>query len=370
MTQDLPLDLFLISIPGLESALRDEAVERGFDDAAVVPGGVTFRGTWEDAWRANLVLRGATRVLARIGGFPVFHLAQLDKRARKLPWGDVLRSDRPVKVEAVCRKSKVYHAGAARQRIETAIAEELGAPVTRDAGITVKARIDKDFCTFSVDLSGEALHRRGYKQAVGKAPLRETMAAMFLRMCGFSGDEPVLDPMCGSGSFVIEAAEIATGRASGRARRFAFEDLATFDATRWQALKESQTLRDCDLLFHGADRNAGAIENALRNAECAGVTGVTRFAVQSVSDMRRPDGPPGLIMVNPPYGTRIGDRNALRALYGTFGKTVTERFSGWRVGLVTSDAGLARSTGLRFLPPGPLIDHGGVKVRLYRTETL
>ena len=126
-------------------------------------------------------------------------------------------------------------------------------------------RIEDDYCTFSVDTSGEPLHRRGHKEAVGKAPMRETLAALFLRQCGYDGAEPVLDPMCGSGTFVIEAAEMAAGLAPGRTRRFAFEDLAGFDAEAWAEMKQAPS-RGTDIIFHGSDRDAGAVKSAVANA--------------------------------------------------------------------------------------------------------
>lgn len=360
---DEPFEIFLACAPGLEPMLRDEAVEAGFDKPACVPGGVTLRGGWTQVWRANLMLRGASRVLARIGEFRAMHLAQLDKRARKMDWGAVLRPDVPVKVEATCRKSRIYHAGAAAQRVTGAL-EAAGITVTTEADLVVRARIEDDLCTFSVDTSGELLHRRGHKPGVGKAPMRETLAALFLRSAGFDGRMPVVDPMCGSGTFVIEAAEIALGLAPGRSRSFAFERLANFDPEAWAGMKAAVTGREAASVFRGSDRNAGAIAMAQENAERAGVDAVTGFAHHAVSDLPMPEGAPGLVIVNPPYGGRIGNKKLLYALYGSFGKVLQERFGGWRVGLVTSEAGLAKATGLG-LSPGPVVDHGGIKVRLY-----
>ncbi|WP_116132851.1 class I SAM-dependent RNA methyltransferase [Tropicimonas sp. IMCC34043] len=366
-------DIFLVCPPGLEPLLAAEARENGFAPAEPLKGGVLIRGSWAEVWRANLQLRCATRVLARIASFRAMHLAQLDKRARRVPWAELLRKDVPVRVEVACRKSRIYHAGAAAQRIERAIAEELGAPIVSEAtegAVQVKARIEDDLCEISVDTSGESLHKRGHKPAVGKAPLRETMAALFLRQCGFAGREPVVDPMCGSGTFVIEAAEIAAGFAPGRSRSFAFEDLAGFDATGWAALRGAAQRTIPDQRFYGYDRDQGAISMSSQNAVSSGVAGVTEFACQPISDLVPPPGPAGLVMVNPPYGARIGNRNLLFGLYGTLGSVLKQRFSGWRVGLVTSDAGLARTTELPFLPNGPTIDHGGLRIRLYRTDTL
>ena len=362
------MELFLVATPGLEAPLADELRALGYAPE-IQPGGVTFTGGWPDVWRVNLQIRGATRLLARIGAFRAMHPAQLDKRARRFPWADWLRPDMPVRIEATSRKSRIYHAGAITQRFEAAIRETLGAPLADDAPITLKIRIEDDLCTISLDTSGESLHKRGHKQAVGKAPMRETMAAMFLRQCGFDGREPVLDPMCGSGTFVIEAAEIAAGLQPGRLRGFAFEEFPGFDAQAWAAMRagEGQTP---PLTFYGRDRDPGAIRMSHENAERAGVAGWTDFQTCAFADLTRPDGPPGLVMINPPYGARIGNKGPLFGLHAAMGEVLRSRFSGWRVGLVTSETPLARATGLPFREPGPYVAHGGLKIRLFQTGPL
>lgn len=370
MNTNAGFEIFLVATPGLEPALLAEARALSFADPRTVTGGVTVRGGWPEVWRANLELRGATRVLARIGAFRVLHLAQLDKRARKFPWAETLRRDQPVRVEASCKSSRIYHSAAAAQRIETAIRGELGVPVSPDAEVCIKARIEDDLCTLSIDTSGDSLHKRGHKEAVGKAPMRETLAALFLRQCGFDGSEPVTDPMCGSGTFVIEAAEMAAGLKPGRSRHFAFEQLAGFDADAWQLLRGSGQTTKPAVHFFGSDRDAGAVAMSRANARRAGVAAFTSFRQQAISDFTPPEGPPGLVIVNPPYGTRIGDRKPLFALHGALGKTLLGRFTGWRVGLITSDASLAKATGLPFAPPGPPVSHGGLGVRLYQTGRL
>lgn len=364
-----PFEIFLVATPGLEATLRAEAAALGFANPKQVEGGVTITGQWPDVWRANLELRGATRVLARFASFRAMHLAQLDKRARKAPWAAILRPDVPVAVEASCRKSKIYHAGAAAQRVATAIREELGAPVAEKAPLTVMARIEDDLVTLSVDTSGEPLYKRGHKEAVNRAPMRETMAALFLSQCGYTGDEPVLDPMCGSGTFVIEAAEIAAGLQPGRSREFAFEQLVTFDRAKWEALR-SITRRKPAVRFYGSDRDAGAIEMSKANAERAGVAGLTEFRQLPVGELERPPGPPGLVIVNPPFGARIGEGASLGPLYRSLGSVLRARFSGWRVGLITTEVALARATTLPFLPNGAPVLHGGLRVTLYRTDVL
>lgn len=370
MTPGGDLDIFLVTAPGLEGLLCAEAAEKGFRNPTVETGGVTVLGGWPEVWRANLELRGASRVLVRLGAFRVLHLAQLDKRARKFPWGEVLRPDVSVRVEASCKKSRIYHAGAAAQRISKAIHEELGAPLARDGAVAIKARIVDDLCTISLDTSGEALHKRGHKQAVNKAPLRENLAAMFLRYCGYRGNEPVVDPMCGSGTFVIEAAEIAAGLLAGRSRSFAFEQLANFEERTWQDMRGRVSDVTPSLRFYGSDRDAGAVRMSRDNAERAGVGGLTEFCQQPIGELTPPDGPPGLVIVNPPYGSRIGETKALRPLYQALGQRLTAQFAGWRVGLVTNTEALAKATGLSFAKTSAPVSHGGLRVKVYVTNPL
>lgn len=367
-------EIFIVTAPGLESALCAEIAAGKFREPKQVKGGVTIRGGWPEVWRANLEIRGASRVLARIAEFRALHLAQLDKRARRVAWGDILRPDVPFRVEASCKASRIYHQGAAAQRIQKAIKDELGAPVSPDAELCIKARIDDDLCTISIDTSGESLHKRGHKEAVSKAPMRENLASLFLRQCGYDGTEPVVDPMCGSGTFIIEAAEIAAGLKPGRSRHFAFEQLANFDAASWKRLREKPGGKPgspgSDIRFYGSDRDAGAIEMSRANAARAGVAEMTEFQQHAISDLVAPDGKPGLVIVNPPYGTRIGDKKPLYALYNALGQTLLAQFRGWRVGIITNEASLAGATGLPFAPPAGPVSHGGIRVMLFLTGPL
>jgi putative N6-adenine-specific DNA methylase len=363
-------EIFLATSPGLEAVLCEEAKANGFRAPKAVRGGVTIEGRWHDVWRANLVIRGASRVLARLDTFRVMHLAELDKRARAVPWATVLRRDVPVRVEATCARSRIYHSGAAAERIGNAIRATVGAPMSPDAALCIAARLDGDVCTISIDTSGELLHKRGFKEAVAKAPMRENLAALFLRRCGYHGTEPVLDPMCGSGTFVIEAAEIAAGLKPGRARPFAFEQLATFDEDAWQKLRATARFETPPVRFFGSDGDAGAIAMSRANAERAGVAGITEFRQCTIGALEAPEAPPGLVIVNPPYGARIGERKKLQPLYRALGQTLSSRFPGWRVGLVTTDAALARATGLPFAPPPAPVAHGGLRVTLFQTAPL
>jgi putative N6-adenine-specific DNA methylase len=363
-------EIFLATMPGLEALLCAEVRGKGFRQARPVAGGVTIRGGWPEVWRANLWLRGAGRVLARLDSFHAEHLAQLAARARQVPWARVLRPGLPFRVEATCAKSRIYHSGAAAERVAAAISATLGAPHAAEADLLVMVRIERDLCTISVDTSGEPLHKRGYKVAVNPAPMRETMASLFLQQCGYDGTEPLLDPMCGSGTFVIEAAEIAARLNPGRSRRFAFEQLASFDPEAWQAMRAVRSARPPAAGCFGSDRDAGAVAMSIANAERAGVAGHTGFRHCAISDVVPPEDRPGLVIVNPPFGGRLSDRAALQPLYRALGQTLLARFRGWRVGLVAEDAVLARATGLPFLPNGAPVPHGGLRVTLYQTAAL
>ncbi len=371
MTTADDFEIFLVAAPGLEAVLCAEAVEQGFAGARAVPGGVKVKGGWPDVWRANLVLRGAGRVLARIDSYQVETLEKLARRSRRVPWAKVLRADVPVQVEVTSSRSRLFHTGAVAERIENAIRATVKATIAKDAPVTVMARLDNNIITLSIDTSGEMLHKRGHKEAIFRAPMRETFAALFLRQCGYDGKEPVVDPMCGSGTFVIEAAEIAAGLPPGRSRAFAFEQLATFDDAAWQAMRSApQTSVTPNVRFFGSDRDAGAITISRANAVRAGVAAITEFQHHPVSDLKPPIGTPGLVIVNPPYGDRIGDKERLQALYRALGQTLMSRFAGWRVGLITAEKPLAYATGLPFLPPAAPVAHGGLRVTLFQTAPL
>ena len=372
--QNPNFEIFLVTLPGLEDMLLAEVREQGFKRPKAISGGVLIQGGWPEVWRANLVLRGASKVLARIGEFRAHHLAQLDKHARKFPWADFLSPGHSVKVEvSTNRKSEIYHSGAAEQRFERAISETFGARIAErleDTDILVKVRIARNLVIMSLETSGTALHKRGYKQAMGKAPLRETIAAMTLRACGYKRTEPLLDPMCGSGTYPIEAAEMAGNLMAGRERRYAFEYLKSYDAEDVQTLKDDWFTRTPPVHFYGYDQNAGAVDAANANAARAGVGEACQFAVQPLSKLRAPEGPTGLVIVNPPYGERIGNKKALLGLYREFGDVMQSRFKGWRVGLVTSDDALAQATKLDWTNISAPIPHGGLKIKLYQTGLL
>ncbi len=374
-------EIFAVAPPGLDHVLLAEIRDLKFASVTAIPGGISFKGGWADIWRANLELRGATRILMRIGSFMAFHLAQLDKRAMKFPWGETLPIGLALKVEVTCTGSKIYHDKAAAQRIENALISA-GYAISAKADVSLKVRIDDNRVTLSLDTSGDSLHKRGHKQAVGKAPMRETLASLFLRQAGFDGSEPVFDPMCGSGTFPIEAAEMAHKLQPGRTRGFAFEHLAGFDADAFEAMRRPAAIAKIPAQFYGSDRDAGAIRMARANAERAGLDDLCTFQNHSFTEARPPSGPPGcpsggppgglpgLVITNPPYGGRIGNKHMLHGLYAGLGDTLRRHFPGWRAAIITSEPSLAKSTGLPFKAKSAPVPHGGLKIRLFQTDPL
>ncbi len=363
-------EIFFATAPGLEDALYEEVRSKGFKQAKAVKGGVTIQGGWPEVWRANLWVRGASRILARIASFKVTHLAQLQSCAAAVSWADIINPEYSFRVEVSCSKSRIYHSGAAAERIERAISDALKIPSSPDAEITIMGRIDRDICTLSIDTSGTLLHKRGFRTSINKAPMRENMAALFLLQCGYHGTEPVYDPMCGSGTFVIEAAEIAARLNPGRSRSFAFEKLVTFDSAAWEKMRSVKRHQETGIRFYGSDRDSGAVKMSKENAARAGVDQLVEFTQQTISDMTPPTSTPGLVIINPPYGKRIGEKHKLMPLYQTLGRVLRDNFSGWRVGIIATDRGLAQATELPFLPTNAPVQHGGLRVTLFHTAAL
>ena len=360
------MDVFLTALPGLEEVLRGEVAALGYE-ARAVPGGVTLKGSWPDVWRLNLWSACAGAVLVRAASFRATHLAELDKRAGRADWGMVPQGT-PITVEATAKGSKLYHTGAIAERVRNALAAAGAVPSEAPDAVRIAVRVVRDQVTISLDTSGAPLFRRGHKLAVGRAPLRETMAASLLRMAGHVPGEAVLDPFCGSGTIILEAAARGAGLAPGRDRTFAFEKLAGFDAAAFAAMREEgRRARPASAAQLGSDRDRAVVAMAAQNAERGGLAGATAFLARPVSEAVPPDGEPGLVLTNPPYGARLGEAKALVPLYRSFGAVMRRRFAGWRVGLVTSEERLARATGLDWAERSAPIPHGPLRVRLWTT---
>ena len=371
---------FAVSAPGLEKytalelrqlKLLPEPDLGGEGEA----GGVAFQGGWDELYRANLQLRTASRVLVRLGTFYAGSFSELRKKAGQLDWQRYLVPGQPVAIRATCHKSKLYHSDAVAERVAGAIADRLGRPVARQKPGDEEAerppqlvvvRLVNDQCSLSIDSSGELLHRRGYRQALAKAPLRETLAAGLLLASGWDLQSPLLDPFCGSGTIPIEAALLALGAAPGRSRRFAFMDWPGYDAQTWEAvLAKARPVPGASLpVIQASDRDAGAVRMARENAERAGVGGLIEFTCRAVSAVEPPAGP-GWAVTNPPYGLRVSEGRDLRNLYAQFGNVLRAKCPGWQVAVLCNDLKLLGQMGIELDSSMSLIN-GGIPVRLGR----
>ncbi len=370
--------LFVVCAPGLESFAAQELHQLGLRSAdesgsAYEPGGVEFEGTLHDAYRANLHLRTASRVLVRFGQFYAAEFPELRRKAGRLLWENYLAPERPIALRVTCQKSRLYHETAVAERVAGAIEDRLGKPspvhkYQEDSGTDlpqlIVVRLVDNLCTISIDSSGALLHRRGYRLATARAPLRETLASALVMASGWDKVSPLLDPFCGSGTIPIEAALLAGRVPAGFRRPFAFMDWPGFDSTYWEELlaKAAKAIVSDIPRIMGSDRDAGAIRAAQANAERAGLTGCIEFSARAISAIDPPPGP-GWVVTNPPYGVRVSQTKDLRNLYAQFGKVMRAKCPGWWVTMVCDGVRLIRNTGLDF-DQGIPTTNGGLKVRL------
>jgi putative N6-adenine-specific DNA methylase len=364
---------FAVCAPGLEpfttaelrQLLPDRKIETG-------PGGVAFWGEAPDLQSANLHLRTASRILARLGNvFRATTFDELQQRAARLPWERFLKPGQPVALRVTCHQSKLFHSDAVARHISAALDERLGqaSPVhkadeeSEQPPQRVIVRLMDDRVTVSLDSSGTILHKRGYRQAVAKAPLRETLAAAILLASGWDRVSPLLDPFCGSGTIPIEAALMAAGVPPGAGRRFAFMNWPGYDEAAWKGLLAEAGAGSKEMPpILASDRDAGAIRMAQANAERAGVADRIEFKCQAVSALTPPPGP-GWVVTNPPYGLRVSEGKDLRNLYAQFGNVLREKCPGWQVAVLCSDPVLLGQMQVKLDTSLGLVN-GGLRVRL------
>jgi putative N6-adenine-specific DNA methylase len=357
------LDCFAVTAPGLESLAAAELRALGIS-AVVEQGGASWTGDVESLAIANLWLRTASRVIVRIAEFKAEAFYELERRARRIPWGRFVARGAAVHLRVTTRKSKLYHSDAVAQRIAEAIERGAGATTAGEGQLFV-VRVFHDAVTVSADSSGALLHLRGYRQAVAKAPVRETLAAAVLLGSRWRGDMPLTDPMCGAGTIPIEGAMIARRIAPGCGRRFAFFDWPETPRELWPRLvakAEAAQLQRSPVAIEGSDRDEGGIAAARANAERAGVAGDIEFSARTISAME-PRPAPGLIATNPPYGIRVGDADRLRNLYAQLGNVTRRNRPGWMVALLSADTRLDQQLALP-LKEEFRTTNGGIPVHL------
>lgn len=363
--------LFAVAPPGLEPALEAEAVALGFT-ARRVEGGVELEGLPGLHQEANLRLRSASRVLLRLGHFHAPDVGALVRELSGLDLSGVWNGKDTPKLSVTAHGSRVPANAVPQAAARAWKLQSIGKAGALDEegteGLTFLVRLDGSECTVSADTSGEPLHRRGYRQEIGRAPLRETLAAGILELAGYDGVEPLADPMCGSGTFLIEGAWRSMRRAPGLERSFAFEHFPRFDPAAWADRRDqvrAEALPNPRGPLHGFDINAGALGTARRNARRAGLT--LALERRDVKTLEAPVPGPGLVVANPPYGKRVGEGGELPALYRALGATLRRAFRGWRAALlVPDDEALIRELGLKDLKNQP-VRNGGLRCRLLLT---
>ncbi len=305
--------------------------------------------------RANLWLRSATRVLVRVAKFEATTFAELERHAQRVNWARYLAPGVAAEFAVTSKKSKLIHTGAIEQRLVGAIRSETQDPRPKTQDPSSKrsqlfvVRVIRDEFEISADASGELLHMRGYRQAIGKAPIRETLAAALLIAADWTGDTPLLDPFCGSGTIPIEAALIARRIAPGIKRSFAALHWPGADRAVWMTLVGEARAAErptSPVVIVGSDRDAGAVASAIANAERASVAADIQFSKLALSAADAHGSTVGLIATNPPYGVRASPKSDVRNLYAQLGNIARARFAGWRVALYSAQPRLTAETKL------------------------
>jgi putative N6-adenine-specific DNA methylase len=361
-------EIFAAVTPGLEDALASEI-------AAIVPsvscqvrrGGVTFRGEQEALWAVVIQSRLAETVRVRVGRFKARQFSELESGLGRVPWSAYLPREASVTVQVTARKSALYHSGAVAERV----AKALGRPIVPpdEAQFRLWVRLVKDQATVSVDAGGGLLHRRGWRQAVGRAPLRETLAAACVRLAQVAPTQAVWDPFCGSGTIPIEAALARSSAPCQVARRFAFQDWPTFQAEAygtWRAevVKEPEAVAP---VFFGSERSEETLEGAKANAARAGVEEACRWMSGDFTTHLEEIPQGAAVLSNMPYGKRLGGGAPLERLFGRFGECVSQRPDLGPTVVLVGARPFERATGLRWETIGEFSNRG-TPTRLLRLK--
>ncbi len=365
-----PFSFFVSSSPGIERFLHAELVALGALSPQIVAGGVDARGHRRSIYRVLLESGLGTHLFLRVGSFVAERFDHFEQGIRALPWESFLRPGVPRELRSSTHKSRLHHTGALEERAAAAIAARLGdgLDTSQRDGVPIRIRLERDRVLGSIDLAGAPMHRRGYRQAVSRAPLREDLARALIVAAEWDPATPLVDPFCGAGTFAIEAATIARRLAPGRLRTFAIERTVLHHEPTWEEVKSAsaeRSLARAPSAIVASDIDARAIDAARSNAIHAGVDGDLEIVVASISELDLRElarEPRGLIVANPPHGHRLGDRDSLAPLYRALGRRVRELPPGWRLAVIAADRrlGLLASEKLKTLF---LTDSGGIKVR-------
>ena len=365
---------FFASCPrGLEPLLVEELRGLGARKAEPLPGGVAFEGDWRTCYRANLECRLATRVLLKLARSPYRTEQDVHAAALAIRWTEWFDAGQSIRVDVKAIRSPLRSLDFVTLTIKDAVCDRFRADRgrrpdvdTRSPDVRIHAFLDKDTASFYLDTSGEALNRRGYRRDAGEAPLKENLAAGIVLLSGWKPEEPLLDPMCGSGTLAIEAAMMALAIPPGRARAFGFERLAGFDRRAWSDVREA-ALAACKpvgrLPIFARDRYGDELKKARANLEAAGLAGSVEVKQADILDTGAP-AETGVLIANPPYGARLGEDAELAAFYPRLGDTLKKYYSGWRCYFFSGDPRLPKLIHLAASRRTPLFN-GPLECRLY-----
>ncbi|HEY5900141.1 MAG TPA: THUMP domain-containing protein [Burkholderiales bacterium] len=338
--------------------------------ASAVPGGVAFTGGWQSCYRANLWSRIASRILWRVGQFDYRNEHDLYAAVGAVDWPRYFKVERTLRVNVTAQRSPLKSLEFATLRIKDAVCDRFRAKVgsrpsidRSNPDVRVHAFLEEERGTLYLDTSGEPLFKRGWRADAADAPLRENLAAGIVMLTGWQPSEVLLDPMCGGGTFLVEAAAMARGRAPGAKRGFGFEKLAAFDAKAWDAVKRATAPGEHAPRLFGSDTDPKALSATRRNLAAAGVE---RWVALDRADVleRAAPAPSGVMVMNPPYGERMGSAEELAIFYPKLGDALKQRFAGWRCYVFTADMRLPkliRLTPSRRIP----LWNGALECRLY-----
>ncbi|WP_353851328.1 THUMP domain-containing protein [Aquitalea sp.] len=371
--RDKQLALFAPCPRGLEMTLVAELNAMGANDVSKVDGGVAFRGDADIMMKANLYSRTASRVLLKLAEGAYQQESDIYQLAMQIDWPRWFDVSRSIKVKTDAIGAQLRSLDFVSLKVKDAVCDRFrqanaGRPNvdTRTPDMRIHAFLTRDHATIYLDTSGEPLFKRGWREETGEAPLRENLAAGILLIAGYDGSQPLLDPMCGSGTFLVEAADIALKRAPGRNRRFGFQRLREFDALSWEALLSEARAAELpvrDLAIKGSDRARNMLPIARANLQRAGLADAIELQAQDILEAR-PFADSGFIVTNPPYGVRMDEQDALAELYPQLGDWLKAYFAGWTAHFFTGDLRLSDLIHLSVKRRTPLFN-GSLPCRLF-----
>jgi putative N6-adenine-specific DNA methylase len=350
--------------------LRQELTSFGAKDLQVTPGGIAFGGNWQACYRANLWSRIASRILWRVADFSYRNEADLYAAAKAVDWTQHFAVQKKIRVNVTAQKSPLKSLEFATLKVKDAICDrfrdKLGSRPDVDRAapdVRIHAFLEEAKGTLYLDTSGEALFKRGWRADIAEAPLRENLAAGIIMLTGWKFDQPLLDPMCGGGTLLSEAAAMARGRAPGAKRSFGFEKLANYSSVRWEEVKNEKGGTGVEPRLYGSDNDPDALKAARRNLAAAGIERWVKLEQADILERAAP-APAGVMVANPPYGERIGSPEELAALYPKLGDALKKKFAGWNCFFFTADQRMAKLIRLQPSRRMPLWN-GAIECRLY-----